>query len=114
MTVRVGTERPIGHAADMQLVVADEDELAPCGRRNIDLREFGEAVRAGGNRAYRTHGDETSLSRCQPGERGQEAHDEEQHSASRGVKIIFQGSLTLLLCLMFCNMAPPPSRIPSA
>src|SRR5438552_4481987 len=96
MTVRVGTERPIGHAADIQLVVADEDELAPCGRRNIDLRECGEPVRAGGDRAYRTHGDETSLSRCQPGERGQEAHDEEQHSASRGVKIIFQGSLTLL------------------
>ena len=96
MTVRVGTEGPIGHATDIQLVIADGDELAPRGRCNIDLRECGKPVRAGGDRAYRTHGDETSLSRCRPGERGQEAHDEEQHSASRVVKIIFQGSLTLL------------------
>src|SRR5207249_7320980 len=50
VTIVVGTERPIGHAAGIQLVIAGEDELAPCGRRNVYVGECGDHVRAAATR----------------------------------------------------------------
>ena len=45
--VTYGTFRPDddGHAADVQLVIADEHELAPCGRSSLYFRERGGIVR---------------------------------------------------------------------